>query len=152
MVGRTEELTKGVARCLPHLSTLRSISLRGNSQMPFPDLLLADMPNLEVLKLRDILPAQLTMPKGFRGLHINVSSSTGADHTVWHQGAFLRISNFDRITNFLDVFGIKMISQKWKDCTYLEISLPIINAGFEELLAAILHSSQQPSQLRYLHL
>lgn len=75
----------GVARCLPHLSTLRSISLRGNSQMPFPDLLLADMPNLEVLKLRDILPAQLTMPKGFRGLHINVSSSTGADHTVWHQ-------------------------------------------------------------------
>lgn len=58
----------------------------------------------------------------------------------------------DRFDYALRCAGIKMISQKWKDCTDLEISLPIINAGSEELLAAILHSSQQPSQLRYLHL
>ena len=67
---------------LPHLKEL-SLAWIDNFSMPFPDLLLADMPNLEVLKLQNVLPAQLTVRKGFRGLHIDVSSSFEADHAVW---------------------------------------------------------------------
>lgn len=80
-----------VAHCLPLLITLKCVSLMATDfkqeGRARPDLLLAGLPNLGKLHLADIVPGQLELRNGFRGLEINIRSFAEADYAVWREVA-----------------------------------------------------------------